>query len=230
VLSTGEQKLYELTQAGQVLAYRDLSGFLISNPQGMTFAPSGDQTDDPAQMSLYIADSGQNLEANTSTQLQLDSTTTLKTSADLSTSGQIVELSLVEPMAAAATNFTSSTVKITDMSAIDPPSPDPSGIAYIPSRNTLVIVDGEVEETVSGITHFEGASLWELTMGGNKIRTANISKIDYPGEPSRIDMTNEPVGVAWNPYTGHYLVSQDDGDTVFDEPRPDGWINTADDT
>lgn len=226
VLSTGNRKLYELTQAGQVVAFRDLSEFSIGDPQGMTFAPSGDQTDDPAQMSLYITDSGQVVDAASSTQLQMDSTTSFKTSADATSFGQIVELALAEPILPAASNFASSTVRITDMSAINPPSPDPSGIAYRPNSNTVIIVDGEVEETVSGITHFEGANVWELTMSGSKIRTANISKV----APTVVPMSNEPTGIAWNPYNGHYYVSQDDGKEVFDlNPGQDGLVGTADD-
>ncbi len=58
VLDSVHQVLYEITAAGQVLAARDLSSLNLNDPQGMVFAPSGDQTDDPSKMSLYLADSG----------------------------------------------------------------------------------------------------------------------------------------------------------------------------
>ena len=58
LVSPAEQKLYELSQSGKVVANHDLSQFQLGTPQGMVFAPSGDQTDDPVQMSLYLADSG----------------------------------------------------------------------------------------------------------------------------------------------------------------------------
>ena len=58
VLRLSEQKLYEVTQTGQVVATRGLSEFGLSNPQSMVFAPSGDLTDDASELSLYIADSG----------------------------------------------------------------------------------------------------------------------------------------------------------------------------
>src|SRR6266545_2647034 len=46
VVSRSEQKLYELSQNGEVLASRDLSQFGLKNPQEIVFAPSSDQTDD----------------------------------------------------------------------------------------------------------------------------------------------------------------------------------------
>ena len=51
----------------------------------MTFGPSGDTTDDPAELSLYIADSGDGIGAPSS----------------FAASGQIVELSLLDARAAA---------------------------------------------------------------------------------------------------------------------------------
>ncbi|MGB5212404.1 MAG: hypothetical protein WBN88_02000, partial [Anderseniella sp.] len=50
VVNPAEQKLYELTQTGKIVTTRDLSEFELGDPQGMVFAPSGDQTDDPLQM------------------------------------------------------------------------------------------------------------------------------------------------------------------------------------
>ncbi len=51
-----EQKLYGINQSGSVVATHDLSQFPLRTPQGIVFAPSGDQTDDPLQTSLYMAD------------------------------------------------------------------------------------------------------------------------------------------------------------------------------
>ena len=55
--------------------------------------------------------------------------------------------------------FISSLIQTIDMSTLSPPSPDPSGLAYLPWTNTLLISDGEVEEIIGGITHFQGANL-----------------------------------------------------------------------
>src|SRR6185503_14919447 len=132
-----------------------------------------------------------------------------------------------QPVAAAAVTFTSSLVKTTDMSAISPPSPDPSGITYLPNSNRLMVVDGEVEETVNGITHFQGANVWELTLGGGVVRTANISK----KAPTVVPMTDEPTGVTWNPVDGHYFITEDGGKRVYNlNPGGDGLVGTSDDS
>src|SRR4030095_5288096 len=126
VINPVEQKLYELTQNGQIVTTRDLAPFHLKDPQALLFAPSGDQTDDSAQMSWYVADSG-------STEVQ----------SDLSPSpaaGQIVELSLSALVEPAAATFTASLIRTTNMAAISPPSPDPSGITFLPNSNTLMVV------------------------------------------------------------------------------------------
>ena len=197
-----EQKLYEVDSGGRVLAGHDLSPFQVGNPQGLVFAPSGDQTDDTSQTSLYLADD------------------------DL---GQILEFSLTEPTSAAvAANAVQSTlVRTVNLASLIPPSPDASGLTYLPISNTLLISDGEVEEKVSGITHFAGANLWELTLNGGLVRTANIS----PVPPTAVPMTDEPTGVAWNPLNGHYYFSDDNAYKVFDlNPGLDGLYGTADDS
>ena len=210
-----DQKLYEVTSSGELVATRDLAQFDIKEPQAIVFAPSGDQTDDPAQMSLYVADSGLVEEQNPVADPASQST------------GQIVELSLTALVEPAAATFTASLIKTTNLAAISPPIPDPSGIAYLSNSHTLLIVDAEVEETVNGITHFQGANLWEMTLLGDKVRTANIST----KSPAVTPMTNEPTGIAWNPNNGHFYVTNDEGDRVDDlNPGADGLIGTLDDT
>ena len=54
----GGSSLYELTATGDLVSTRDLSGLELSNPEGMVFAPSGDQTDAPAAQGLFVADAG----------------------------------------------------------------------------------------------------------------------------------------------------------------------------
>ena len=201
LVNPSEQKLYELSQAGRILSTHDLSQFQLKEPQGMVFAPSGDQTDDSSQSSLYLADSG---------------------------TGQILELSLTElvSMAAAASSVQSSLVRMTNLASILPPSPDPSGLTYLPLSNTLLMSDGEVDEKVGGITHFAGANLWEMTLSGGLVRTANIS----PVAPTVLPMSDEPTGVAWNPGNGHFYFSDDNAYKVFDlNPGIDGLYGTADD-
>ena len=209
VVNPTEQELYELSQSGQVVNTRNLSAYGFGKLQGMVFAPSGDQTDDPLEMSLYLADGSTELNAGAQS------------------SGQIVELSFTALAAPAASSFTSSLVNTVDMSQWSPPSPDPSGLAYISSSNHLIMDDGEVEETVNNITHFQGANVWEMTLSGEVVDTANISEV----EPTVVPMTNEPTGIAWNPSNGHFYVTQDNGDAVFDwDIGGDGAIGTIDDS
>jgi hypothetical protein len=198
-------KLYELTTGGQTVAVRDLSGITLGTPQAMVFAPSGDLTDAPDELSIYVADSGGSRQAL----------------------GQIVELSLTAAVAPAASSFSSSLVHTVDTAAWDKPSPDPSGLAYLSGKNRIMVTDGEVEETVGGITHFEGANVWEMTFGGNVIRTANISKV----QPTVVPMSNEPTGVAYDPAQDLYYFSDDGQKAVFRlNPGADDVVGTADDS
>lgn len=269
ILSPSQQTLYELTTTGEIVATRDLTGFGLRNPQAMLFAPSGDLTDDPEKLSLYIADAGQasahpqddaeptadtaacTVPATCPNQLYLplvagsgsDMTTAnanaldmatdrtvalaeIAASADTSTFGALVELSLAAPVPAAPSPFQSTVVQRIDLATISPPIPDPSGIAYVADSNTFLINDGEVEETVNGITHFQGANLWEVTMTGSVVRTANITKVP----PTAAPVSNEIPGVAWNPHNGHYYFSDDDSYKIYDlAPGTDGLVGTADD-
>ena len=198
-------KLYELTTGGQTVAVRDLSGITLGTPQAMVFAPSGDLTDAPDELSIYVADSGGSRQAL----------------------GQIVELSLSAAVAPAASSFSSSLVHTVDTAAWDKPSPDPSGLAYLSGKNRIMVTDGEVEETVGGITHFEGANVWEMTFGGNVIRTANISKV----QPTVVPMSNEPTGVAYDPAQDTYYFADDSQKAVFRlNPGADDVVGTADDS
>jgi uncharacterized protein YjiK len=196
--------LVELTTAGGVVSTRDLSGFELANPEGMVVASSGDLTDASTEQSVYLADSG------------------------ATGTGQVVELSLAQPAAVASIDFTSQLVRTVNMGALSPPSPDPSGITHVSATDRLVVVDGEVEETVNGISHFQGANVWELNRNGLTLsRTTNIST----RSPTQVPLSNEPVGVAFNPSNGHYYVSDDNAKRVYDlNPGSDGLIGTSNDT
>jgi len=58
LLSPAEQKMYQLNQSGQIITTLDLSSFSLIDPQGLVFGFSGDPTDNPAKINLYIADTG----------------------------------------------------------------------------------------------------------------------------------------------------------------------------
>src|SRR3989337_1733929 len=98
LINLAEGRLYELTQAGQVVARRDLANledFRLVHPQGMVFAPSGDLTDDPLEMGLYLADKGRG-------QIELLVNGVV---AAPSSSGPIVEFSFAAPITLAATTL-----------------------------------------------------------------------------------------------------------------------------
>jgi VCBS repeat-containing protein len=223
-INLSEQILYEFTGSGGVVATRDLSTLHLNSPQGIISAPSGDQTDDLNQLSIYLVDSGL-------LQNSLTDSVSIENNISVGNSGKIVELSMNQQSVQAVSDFTSITVKTTYTSAYDPPSPDPAGITYIgsdvPGDRRLLISDCDVEETREGITHFAGVNLWEVTLGGAVERTANISPLD----PTFVPMTTEPTGVAWNPANGHYYFSDDNDHSVFDlNPGIDGVLGTADDS
>src|SRR6266540_472132 len=216
-VGVAERQLYELTGGGSVVAVRDLAPFGRREPQGLLVAPTTDQTDAADGTSVFLANSG----------VPINSAAGSRRAAAVQQPGGIAELSLTAATTTGTASFTSSLVRTTDTAAWSPPSPDPSGIAYLPKTKTLLITDGEVEETVSGITHFAGANIWETSLGGTVARTTNISKI----APTAAAITNEPTGVAWNPTNGHFYVSDDDDLRVYDvNPGGDGNLGTADDT
>jgi hypothetical protein len=111
--------------------------------------------------------------------------------------------------------ITARLIRTTDLGKLTPPSPDSSGIAYLPDRDEFVVVDSEVEEG----QFFRGVNMWFLTRRG--VVKATGSTLRY---------TREPSGVAYNPKNGHLLVSDDDNDRVFDvRAGRDSRLGTADD-
>jgi len=60
VFNFSSQELFELSQQGEIVAMRDLSSLGIRQPQAFIFAPSGDLTDAPEQLNLYVADGAPN--------------------------------------------------------------------------------------------------------------------------------------------------------------------------
>jgi uncharacterized repeat protein (TIGR01451 family) len=195
VVDRADQNLYELSQSGQVLAVRDLSTFKIGDPQGMVFAPTGDLTDDPGQMSLYLADSGL---------------------VDRRSSGQILELSFVEPASAAASTYESTLIQTIEAWQWSPPNPDSSGVTYLPDSNTLLVSDGEVNE----LPIFTGDNMFQATLDGTLTNT--FSTLLY---------STEPTGVTVNPANAHLFVSDDNALAIHEvNPGPDGLYDTQDDT
>src|SRR6266545_4788690 len=211
-VNRAQQQLYELTETGQLVATRDLAGerAKLIDPQAMVFAPSGDQTDDSANLSLYVADSRLN--------------------DQWGRTGQIMELSLTEPAQAdlsSATTIVPTLVHTTDTSLWSPPSPDPMGIGYLPGSNHLIVTDSELEEAPQPYWH--GVNLFEMTLGGTLVRTYTT----YTASPLSLTANNfssEPTEFAYNPFDGHWYFSDDDARKIFDvNIGPDGTYGTSDD-
>ncbi len=161
--SAARQRIYELTQAGALVAsYRlPAADLRLSDARALVFGASGDQTDDPAAVSLYIAERRQ---------------------ADRS--DQIAELDLTppEPLALAATTVQPTLVQIIDTSQWSPPSPDPMDITYLPGPNRLVLSDAEVEEAPQ--PYWRGANVFELRLSGSL--SATYSTLSFTNEPAGI--------------------------------------------
>ena len=128
---------------------------------------------------------------------------------------RVAALALASPQAVGGVEY-ASLVQVIDTSQWSPRSPDPSGIAYRASSNTLLIVDGEVEEMPA---LFAGKNVFEASLSGSLLGTF-----------STIGFTNEPVGVAVNPANGHIFISDDSKERVFEiDAGPDGLYFTSDD-
>src|SRR3990172_8824159 len=202
VSSPVEQKLYELSESGRVVSTRDLAPLKLMDLQGMVFAPSGDPTDDPAIMNLYLADSG--LSAAPS---------------QPSRRGAILEVALTPPvLVALPASIQASLVQTIDTSQWNPPSPDPVGIEFRPATGRLLVSDSEVDEMPP---YWAGVNVFEATTGGALVATCTTSPA----------FSNEPVGVAVNPTNGHIFFSDDERQKIHEvNLGPDGDYCTADDT
>ncbi len=111
---------------------------------------------------------------------------------------------------------TASLVRVIETSGFSPASPDPAGIAYISTTNSLLISDSEVNEMPS---LFTGKNLFQTTLSGNLIATGGT-----------LSYSSEPTGLAFNPLNGHLFISDDDRRRVFEvNLGNDGVYGTADD-
>ncbi len=229
--------IYEFSTNGELVESYTLRDSALRNPQNLTFAPSADRTDDPAEMSLFVTDSGTaavsaaaTTPANQPFSLYLPLVTSngSQSARNPTEVGRIVEVSL-EPLIVpvqAASIVGSNLVRTIRTNSY--PSPDPSGIAYIaPSAfvidtDRFLIVDGEVEE----MTIYNGANVFEMNVAGQLIN--DYSLFDDP--TSDDNFSAEPTGAAFNPANGNYYITDDDKRSLhIIDPGPDKRFRTADD-
>ena len=113
-------------------------------------------------------------------------------------------------------------VQTIQTSAYSPPSPDPSGIVYMPAQDRLLIADSEVNE--AGL--YRGSNLFTATRTGSGFGSGTLLARGNLAETSA-----EPAGIGFNPSDRTLYVSDDDRDRVsVVRPGPDGVHGTADDT
>jgi hypothetical protein len=106
-------------------------------------------------------------------------------------------------------------IHIIDTSLWTPPSPDPSGITYLPETGEFLTCDAEVDE----MTIYGGANLWFHSSSGAVSST--LTTVAY---------SNEPAGVAFDPAGGRAWIADDNAARIFQvEFGLDGIFGTADD-
>ncbi len=119
------------------------------------------------------------------------------------------------PPASAAKVVRPKLVRTIRTAAFTPPSPDPSGIVYLPRRNRFLIADSEVDET----SRYRGFNLFTATRRGSGFGSGTV----LPGN-------KEPSDLGVNPKTGGLYVSNDDKDRISRLwPGRDRRHGTADD-
>jgi uncharacterized protein YjiK len=199
-LDVAGKRVLELTPDGAQAASYDVSSVAFSDPQNLVFAPSGDQTDDPATLSLFVADPG----------------------LPATRRGNVIELAWTEATSPAfAENTTQATaaatlVRVTATSAYSPPSPDPSGISYDPVRGRLIISDGEVDEM--GI--YAGKNMFEASLNGTLLRSWTTVSWDLEPCGNAYNPNNHH----------QIISNDDADRVTDINPGPDGLPGTADDT
>ncbi len=204
-----QKRLYELTQAGELVSTIDLASFGIDNLTAMTFAPSVDTTDDPNATSLYILDTGEAAKVASSAQ------------ETASSDARIVELSLAtaEALPPGTSLLPTTLVHVIDASnaAWNPSAPDTTGIDYWPMTGNLLIADSEVEEMPP---YWQGSNVFQSTLSGALVSTCTT-----------LPFTKEPTGLAINPINNHIFFSDDGDDLIFEVSLgADGVYCTSDDT
>ena len=208
LMSATEARLYAIAETGHLVATTDMGASGLTDPRSLVFAPSGDPTDDSTTINLYVTGGRQASAADAATAghnaaphkiyfpLVLNSSGHSQPSSSFGP-GQLLEFSLASPLVALGhvPLDTATLVTTTQLSQLSPPSPDPSGLAYLPASNSLLISDGEVNEIPA---LFTGDNLFETTLEGTLL-----------GTRTTLPFSDEPTGVAFNPANNHYYFSDD---------------------
>jgi len=191
-LDVTARELLALDGDGSVLTSYAADEVDLIDVQDIAFAPSGDPTDHSSVQRLFIADAG-------------------KPGAD----GVVLETTLEQYGLAASYTIDATDVREVATSSYRPPSPDPSGVAYLSGSDRLFIADGEVDE----MSIFEDVNLFQVTRAG-ALQSTGVT----------LPWSAEPVGVGYNPGNNHLFISDDDPNDVFElNAGADGRFGTSDD-
>ncbi|WP_206053774.1 PKD domain-containing protein [Nocardioides iriomotensis] len=196
---TGEVFTYDATtdqllgtRNGLVTSRYDASDLGVDDVRGVVLAPSNDPTDGLSELSIYVLDNGAP-----------------------GNFGEVVEAMFATDLQLVAA-ITPSSIRTVATSSYSPPSPDPSGVAYLPGRDQLFIADGEVDE----MSIFRNVNLYATTRTG----TLQSTGVSQP-------WSDEPVGVGYNPSNDHLFVTDDDEKMLFEiVAGADNRFGTPDDT
>jgi hypothetical protein len=157
-------------------------------------APSTDATDDPSTASLYLVSEDRRSGETAVHEL----TTAARPVAD---SGRAIDRAELR--------------QEIDLGTMDPPTPDPAGITWLPGSQQLLVSDSEIDERAG----FGGTNLRHLGVDGG-----------LHGSSSTTAWSREPSGIALDPGTGHVYSSDDDLRRIFEiDPAEDGVVGTPDD-
>lgn len=229
IYGIGGDQLLELSASGVLLVSRPFAGASVT---GMTFAPSGDPTDDPTTINLFVA--GQTI-------------------SEYSLTRQ------VQPIGGGS--IPAYVIQTIDTSVFVPPSPDPAGITYLPTTGELLMSDSEVDETplfvgtnlyhvtlggtlaMTGTTTAISTEPTGVTVNPSNDRIFYVDdnadrlyEIDAGGDGqigtgddtvSTINIQNMGItdaeGVAYNTLNGHLYIVDGLGLEVYDlDPGPNG--------
>lgn len=158
VMSPDAQMLYAMDRPGTITGTYTTESLKLDRPTGITFAPSADTTDDPANLNLFISDGGTS-----------------------STYGSVMEAKLTQESTSTEVPIvTANLVRTIDTSLFDPPSPDPAGIVFMSDRDRILTADSEVDETTGA--GYRGVNLWQITRAGGITDTGTT--LAYSREPT----------------------------------------------
>ena len=159
-LDVTAQEMLALDKDGNVLIAYAADEVDLIDVQDIAFAPSGDPTDDPSVTRLFIADAG-----------------------EPGAVGVVLETTLEQYGLASNHVIPPGDIRVVATSSYNPPSPDPSGVAYLTGSDRLFIADGEVDE----MDIYAGANLFQTTRAGALQATGTT-----------LPWSEEPVGVGYN--------------------------------